>query len=321
MRRTVLSTALSAALLTSLALAATPALAATSSPTGTSAHPTAVSALASASSASSASSAPTLKAGSKGAAVVRVQKALGVKQTGVFDSATVAAVKAFQRANHLAVTGVVTSSTWGAVVRVEKAVATARASFASQRSAANTAIARERSSVLVEARSIAHRPAEDTTLLLHRLDSMRRTLDVAAAAVAKAGTVAQVRAQAAWPAKVRVGVDVVDAQSASMQVTRKDVFAASMSGYLDYVLTTKPHGRTVAADAERAARAKVLAAGEVYRLSVAPAAVALRNTDPLSAAAKGRADAVIRAFSTAWTTPSGKAYDAALGAYYELVLG
>ncbi|MBD3782537.1 MAG: peptidoglycan-binding protein [Micrococcales bacterium] len=56
-----------------------------------------------------------LKRGSRGAAVVALQKALRVTADGSYGPATEAAVKAAQRAAHLAQTGVVATLTWKAV--------------------------------------------------------------------------------------------------------------------------------------------------------------------------------------------------------------
>lgn len=306
MRRTLLPTALPVALLTALTLGVTPALLV--------AAPSAASAAVQA-----ASPTPTLKAGAKGVAVLRVQKDLGVKQTGVVDKATVAAVKAFQRANRLPATGVVSPSTWSALVRAEKAVAAAKVTFTKQRATANAEIAKQRSRVVLEAGMLVHRPAADTKLLLGRLDGMRRTLDSAAASVAKAGTLAQVKAQSGWPGKIVTGTGVVAAQSSAIAVTRKDVFTLVIADRLDEILSQQDEGHSISLAAETAARTRALKAAEAYRLTVAPAAVTLVGSDPLSPAAKGRADVVLKAFRNAWTTPAGKAYEAALDAYADLV--
>jgi hypothetical protein len=61
------------------------------------------------------SSLPTLKAGSTGTYVTRVQRVLAIRQTGVYDTATVAAVKRLQTWKKLLVTGVVNSVTWSAL--------------------------------------------------------------------------------------------------------------------------------------------------------------------------------------------------------------
>jgi peptidoglycan hydrolase-like protein with peptidoglycan-binding domain len=58
-----------------------------------------------------------IKVGSTGEAVVAVQKALGVSQTGYFGPLTEAAVRAFQKANSLTQTGVVAAPTWEALDR------------------------------------------------------------------------------------------------------------------------------------------------------------------------------------------------------------
>lgn len=58
-----------------------------------------------------------IKVGSTGAAVVAVQKVLGVSQTGYFGPRTDAAVRAFQKAMSLARTGVVAAPTWEALDR------------------------------------------------------------------------------------------------------------------------------------------------------------------------------------------------------------
>jgi peptidoglycan hydrolase-like protein with peptidoglycan-binding domain len=58
----------------------------------------------------------TLKKGSTGAAVVALQKALGITADGAFGPKTEAAVKAFQARRNLPATGIVGSSTWAALM-------------------------------------------------------------------------------------------------------------------------------------------------------------------------------------------------------------
>ena len=57
---------------------------------------------------------PTLRSGSSGEAVRRLQKALGVAADGSFGPATNAAVRAFQRSKNLTADGVVGPATWAA---------------------------------------------------------------------------------------------------------------------------------------------------------------------------------------------------------------
>jgi murein DD-endopeptidase MepM/ murein hydrolase activator NlpD len=64
---------------------------------------------------------PTLRSGSSGAAVVRLQKLLGVRADGEFGPATKRAVLAFQRRHHLAATGVVKTATWNALIAAARA--------------------------------------------------------------------------------------------------------------------------------------------------------------------------------------------------------
>lgn len=58
-----------------------------------------------------------LRTGSRGTAVVALQRALRIPADGVFGPQTQAAVKALQRRTHLASTGVVASLTWQALER------------------------------------------------------------------------------------------------------------------------------------------------------------------------------------------------------------
>jgi lysozyme family protein len=58
---------------------------------------------------------PTLRVGSRGAAVARVQRTLHVAADGVFGPRTRAAVVRFQRSHHLPATGVVNAATWQAL--------------------------------------------------------------------------------------------------------------------------------------------------------------------------------------------------------------
>ncbi len=59
---------------------------------------------------------PTLRAGSAGANVTRVQRVLAIRQTGVYDAATVAAVKRLQTWKRISpVSGVVSGATWTAL--------------------------------------------------------------------------------------------------------------------------------------------------------------------------------------------------------------
>lgn len=57
----------------------------------------------------------TFKKGSKGVCVTRIQYAMKVNRTGTFDTATDKAVRAFQAANGLSVTGVVEAKTWAKI--------------------------------------------------------------------------------------------------------------------------------------------------------------------------------------------------------------
>lgn len=57
----------------------------------------------------------TIKKWSKGAAVKKLQTALGITADGMFGNNTETAVKAFQRANGLAVDGIVGAKTWAAL--------------------------------------------------------------------------------------------------------------------------------------------------------------------------------------------------------------
>lgn len=58
---------------------------------------------------------PTLRRGSRGEAVKRVQAAAGVAQTGEFDGATEAAVREFQRRHKLVPDGIVGPRTWASI--------------------------------------------------------------------------------------------------------------------------------------------------------------------------------------------------------------
>ncbi|MDQ1701736.1 MAG: hypothetical protein QOF57_988 [Frankiaceae bacterium] len=64
---------------------------------------------------------PTLRSGSSGAAVVRLQKLLGVPADGEFGPMTKRAVIAFQLRHHLAANGVVNTATWNALVAAARA--------------------------------------------------------------------------------------------------------------------------------------------------------------------------------------------------------
>lgn len=59
---------------------------------------------------------PTLRRGSKGDAVKTVQKALGITQSGEFDGATEAAVRAFQSNKELVADGIVGPRTWASLL-------------------------------------------------------------------------------------------------------------------------------------------------------------------------------------------------------------
>lgn len=72
-----------------------------------------------------------LERGSAGPAVDQVQRALHIAATGRFGRATVRAVRAFQRADHLHVDGIVGPRTWGALFGVK---APARSGWAGSRS-------------------------------------------------------------------------------------------------------------------------------------------------------------------------------------------
>lgn len=61
-----------------------------------------------------------IQRGSKGDAVRRAQKILGVKVDGDFGFMTLAAVKAFQRANNLDADGIVGPNTWAVLLEKEK---------------------------------------------------------------------------------------------------------------------------------------------------------------------------------------------------------
>ena len=67
------------------------------------------------SSTSSSASSPTLKYGSRGAAVAELQRRLGLSADGVFGPRTRAAVVAFQRSHGLVADGVVGPRTWAAL--------------------------------------------------------------------------------------------------------------------------------------------------------------------------------------------------------------
>ncbi|MFW5474963.1 peptidoglycan-binding domain-containing protein [Knoellia sp. CPCC 206450] len=75
-----------------------------------------------------------LQRGSKGSAVVALQKALGLSADGAFGPATETKVKAFQAAKRITPTGVVATSTWNALIGVTPTSPTAHplAQFASQ---------------------------------------------------------------------------------------------------------------------------------------------------------------------------------------------
>ena len=62
----------------------------------------------------------TIKKGSKGAAVKKLQELLGITADGMFGNNTETAVKEFQRANGLAVDGIVGAKTWAALSSSEK---------------------------------------------------------------------------------------------------------------------------------------------------------------------------------------------------------
>lgn len=60
---------------------------------------------------------PTLTLNSKGAAVKRLQRLLGLKETGDFDQATEETVSRYQHAAGLPITGAADDATWGALHR------------------------------------------------------------------------------------------------------------------------------------------------------------------------------------------------------------
>jgi murein DD-endopeptidase MepM/ murein hydrolase activator NlpD len=81
------------------------------------------------------SSFPTLRPGDKGRAVAYLQKRLGVRTTGFFGPATLAAVVAFQKARSLPAKGIVGAQTWRALV-AKKAAPAARPAIRTARVAA-----------------------------------------------------------------------------------------------------------------------------------------------------------------------------------------
>ena len=64
---------------------------------------------------------PTLQAGSSGAAVIRLQKLLGVPADGQFGPMTLRAVVRFQVRHRLRATGVVNAATWNALILASRA--------------------------------------------------------------------------------------------------------------------------------------------------------------------------------------------------------
>lgn len=60
---------------------------------------------------------PTLSLNSEGADVTRLQRILGVRETGTFDQATEEALVRYQRAASLPATGVADAKTWTALQR------------------------------------------------------------------------------------------------------------------------------------------------------------------------------------------------------------
>lgn len=72
-------------------------------------------------SASSVVTNPTLKLGSHGTAVMRLQNLLGVHADGEFGPLTLRAVRAFQARHRLAVTGIVGAATWNALLEANGA--------------------------------------------------------------------------------------------------------------------------------------------------------------------------------------------------------
>lgn len=63
---------------------------------------------------------PTVKRGSQGASVARVQRILGLTDDGIFGTKTHAAVKAFQVSKGLAADGVVGPATWAELIKEER---------------------------------------------------------------------------------------------------------------------------------------------------------------------------------------------------------
>jgi len=106
-----LSTVLATALLVPVAAVAATAPVAGADATAPAPRPAPVAATPT-TSATATTSLPTLKAGSSGTYVTRVQRVLAIRQTGVYDSTTVAAVKRLQTWKKLLVTGVVNGATW-----------------------------------------------------------------------------------------------------------------------------------------------------------------------------------------------------------------
>jgi hypothetical protein len=116
--RSLVSVAALSAVLATALLAPAAAVAATAPAAGPDAsapapRPAAVVAPAPTAGAAATSSLPTLRAGSTGTFVTRVQRILAIRQTGAYDTATVAAVKRLQTWKRIApVTGVVNAATW-----------------------------------------------------------------------------------------------------------------------------------------------------------------------------------------------------------------
>ena len=111
-----LSTVLATALLVPVAAVAATAPVSGADATAPAPRPAPVAAPTPTAGATATTSLPTLKAGSSGTYVTRVQRILAIRQSGTYDSATVAAVKRLQTWKKIApVTGVVSGLTWAAL--------------------------------------------------------------------------------------------------------------------------------------------------------------------------------------------------------------
>lgn len=250
-----------------------------------------------ASAAARAAATPYLKLGAKGVAVKRVQTILGIRVTGVFDKPTVAAVKAFQKANRIATTGTVGAKTWAALQRTETAQKKQRAA---QR-ATLAAVADELHARLSNARAwvtTAHGTkvvfnAADTKPVIANINRVNSQLSAVSTRMASAPTPAKAGAiLSAETTRLRRAAILLERQ-AIVVTQRPGNLPAHLTVLLDgAVAQARSQGTKFDPAAERTLRAKVLTCGAQAAAKFAPLTGQMLALDPFASASPARMESL-----------------------------